>query len=431
MNEVSIVKSDKKSHIRKCMFTGQLLLMKVFIGLKYLPLDVLMDVLKILGRLIQQNVVEEGVLFIIDSFLNDLSVNYYTEFNNKKVTDKFLKFFDTLIVSKTNPKTVVEYTLIFILTKFSLQDTNLAPALKDYLPNSVVENLLEEKNLFAYLQLILVLKPRENDFHISFSLFLDLLRQIGNFKKVINVWNCLIDPEMQNNMKTTSLKNYQLMVYEITKFILENYFELKYVVQIFDHTFFESLLKFASKNKFRYISSLLDIIQSKMSGHSDQEMVSQYSYDLLNIFGSDPSSGISPQSYKGLFLYLFYNLTPSQKTLFIDSMVADSQESDDIEEVQYKTTIIRILLTAKDINDEIKTRILAYLIQRYINTQNESIELENLLSERTLASILLSTYDLKNSKMIKNLLSVHKAIQKSFKSNLLEIEKEDFDVFIV
>jgi hypothetical protein len=428
--EVSIVKSDKKSHIRKCMFTGQLLLMKTLLGLKQLPLDVLQDILKVLSDLLRQNVVEEGVLFTIDSFLSLLNEGYYTEFSVKKVTDKFLKFVDALIVNKNSPKNVIEYSLIFILTKCSLQDTPLAQAIKNYLPNSTVENLLEEQTLFSYLKTILTNKPRENEFHISFGLFLELLKQIGNFKKISNIWNCLIDPEMQKEMKTTSLKNYQFMVYLVSKFILDNYFELNYVRQIFDHTYFESLLKFTSKNKFKYISTLLEIIQQKMKENDNKNLVSEYSYDLLNVFGNDPNTGISPQSYKGLFLYLFSNLQNSQKSDFVDSIVADGDD-DDIEEVQYKTTIIRILITAKDTDEDLKSRLLNFQLTKFINTQNEGVELESLLTERTLASILLVTNDQKDSKMIKNLVGIHKAIQKLFKEGALEIEKEDYDVRMI
>jgi hypothetical protein len=403
-------------------------MLKVLLALKNLPLDVLMDIMKILTELLQQNVVEEGVLFTIDNFLSNLSNNYYSEFNVKKVTDKFLKLIDALIVSKANPKNIIEYSLIFILTKHSLKDSPLSLSFKDYLPNSILDTLLEEKVLFSYLKLTLLNKPRDNDFHISFSLFSDLLININNFKKVINVWNCLIDPEMQKELKTTSLKNYQLMVYLISKLILENYFELGYIKQIFDHTYFESLLKFASKNKFKYISSLLEIIQDKMSSNEDKELVSEYSYDLLNIFGNDPATGISPQSYKGLFLFLFLGLTKEHQSSFIDSLLGTEDEDDEVEDLQYKTTIMRILLTTKDIEEEIKSKLLNFLLIKFINTQNEGIEFENLLSERTLASILIVSNDIKDSKVIKNLLSIHKSIQKLFKENSLEIEKEDYDV---
>jgi hypothetical protein len=413
------------------MFTGQLLLIKTLLNLKNLSMDVCLDILKILGDLIKQNVVEEGVLFTLDTLINNLVSNYYVEINIKKLSEKFLKFIDTLIVSKSNPKNIIEFSIIFSITKHSLKESLLSYSLKNYLPNSILENLLEEKNLYAYLKLLLTNKPRENDFHISFSFLLELLKQADDFKKAINVWNVLIDPEMMTEMKTTSLKNYQFMVYLVSKFLLENYFNLTYIKQIFDHSFFESFLKFANKNKFKYISNLVDIIQQKLKDQDDKEMVSEYSYDLLNVFGNDPATGISPQTYKGFFLFLFENLQDSHKNDFIDSITSESgDDADDIEAVQYKTTIMRTLLTSREIDDKTKSRISDYLLSKFYNTQNEGIEIESLLAERTLASLLLMTNDQKDSKIIKNIISVHKTIQQLAKSQTINIEKEDYKVIL-
>jgi hypothetical protein len=428
--ETAIIKSDKKSHIRKCMFTGQLLLVKSILGMRNISVDILMDIFKILGDLLQQQVVEEGVLFTLDNFIDNFCKNYYQDLNAKKISEKVLRFFDSHIVSKTNPKNIVEFSLVFILTKYSLcSNNNLSLAFKNYLPNNIIDVLLDEKVMFNYLKIILTNKPRENDFHISFNLLFEVLKAVNDFKKIVNVWNVLIDPEMQGVMKTTSLKNYQSMVYLVSKFILENYFDLVYMKEIFDHSYFESMLKFATKHKFKYISSLLDIIQHNLKDHADKEMVSLYSYNLLNIFGNDATTGISPQSYKGLFLFLFRNLSTDHRNSFIDSFTnEDDSDDDDIESVQFKTTVMRILLTTSDIDDDTRARILNYLLMKFYNTQNEGIELESLLSERTLASILLLVNDIKDSKLVKNLLKIHKTIQKLFKDKSINIELEDYEV---
>src|SRR5690606_10301524 len=146
-------------------------------------------------------------------------------------------------------------------------------------------------------------------------------------------------------LKNISLKNFQFLIYEISKFILENYFELVYIKEIFDNTFFEGMIKFPNKNKFKYINNLIDIIQNKLKDHMDKEMVSEYSYNLLNVFSNDSTSGISPQSYKNFFLFLFNNLSEELKTNFITSFTSDIDE-DDLEEYQYKTTVLRMLLTS-------------------------------------------------------------------------------------
>jgi hypothetical protein len=162
-------------------------------------------------------------------------------------------------------------------------------------------------------------------------------------------------------------------------------------------------------------------------------MVSLYAYNLMNIFGNDPSTGISPQSHKGLFLFLFRSLSIKHRNNFVDSFTNelnndDDENDDDIESIQYKTTVMRILLTTSDIDESTKERILNLLLTKYYNTQNEGIELESLLSERTLASILLVVNDIKDSQLVKNLIKIHKTIQKLFKDKSINIELEDYEV---
>ena len=108
----------------------------------------------------------------------------------------------------------------------------------------------------------------------------------------------------------------------------------------------------------------------------------------------------------------------------------NEEESDDIEEYQYKTTILKIIITIPDIDADIKSKVIKFFLQTYLNYSKENFDIQVLLEDRTLALLLLQVTDKKESKFVKNLCSIHKDIQNMITDNKITIEPEDLKVII-
>jgi hypothetical protein len=400
-------------------------MIRALLNSEKLTFENFVDILRIFNETLKNGTVQEATLFALDTFIKNLVSGYYVELNMKKVCEKILNFVDSTILSKVNPKSIIDYSLIFLLAKHSqVKKNSVSLTFENYLPKNILENMTTETLLVSYLKLLLNNKLRDNDFHISFTFFTGMLKH-ANFSIVYKIWNALIDH--QNAFKNISSKNYQQLIIAFSKFILENHFDLKYVKEIFDFTFFENVLKFVSKHKFKYLNSLIEIIQHKLAENASNELTPEYCFNLLNIFGYDPTISISPQSYKAFFNVLFNNLTSENRDTFLENLINDD-DSDDLEEYQYKTNVLKLLLTNSDVAAEVKEKILNSYIQTYLNYNNVNFEIQSLLEDRTLASILFIVNDKKVSKYVKNLCKIHKDIQSMIGDNKVTVEPEEFKV---
>ena len=365
--ETTVSKSEK-NHIKNCAITGKVLMLKSVLEITSLTADVILHVFRNFCEMLTQpvyQVVEEPILQVINEFFSkSAELNLYSEFENGKKYGRFLEKLFNLIMKILNSKSrfvnlkkLSEISLFFILYKYQLSSKYDASSkdlnkLSEILSQSIKShfNLNEEflSHLGNYLKTILSKNVKGYGFHISFDLLLELLKRITDNKKTYGIWNLLIDEELQKELKVISLKNYQLLVYNFSNFILQNFFVLNYVKEIFDASFFENLLKFSSAKKFKYINGLIETLTTKLSKakeNGEAESVSEYSFNLLQIFGSDPLKNLSPQSYKNFFIFLFNNLEAGKKLAFVEkqsSLNINNEQSENEDTLEYEEFLFRL-----------------------------------------------------------------------------------------
>lgn len=466
----TLVSKGEKGHIKNCALTGKILMLKALLDVKTITSENILTIFKILfDTLTTVKILEEAILQILNSFFRKLKEGFYLELSEtkrlNKFLDKFLNLLNKILINKSNfgnVKTLYEFSIIFIL----LSNSEVSGSIMNFLHNSSKENIISENSILNFFKLLILSNIRENEFHSSFKFFLDFLTGLNDFPKVINVWNTLIDPSVQETLKETSLKNFQFLIYSFSKFLFEKYFILKYIHQIFDSSYFDTIMKFNSNKKFKYISSLVEILMSKLKSIKEEscensEIVSNYSFDLLKIFSAE--GGLSPQTYKNFFVFLFNNLTESLKEDYIDSLSKskesneeDEEEEDEFTDLKFRITALKQLMVSaeSELNKNLKTKILEFFFKEYYGSENRNdVEVDDIIEDRLLTVVFsymripkeeLSNNveninqvegeedqykPIKDKKMIKLLMQVHKLIQNLFNSKVIEdFEMQDYKV---
>ena len=285
----SVFSKSEKIHYKNCMLTGKILLYRSILSVKSIGIDDILRIFKILTDLLTENhkIVEDSLLNTIDQFFTNVYFNFYTEMqetSNQKHLSKFIdKFLNLLIkVRRSNYENITnlyEYSILLIFDKFafkknSLKKTSFLYQFSSCFENFVgktLENSFYNKNNLENFFILLIKSKKENDFSISFKMLLDNLKEKKHFENGYNIWNYLIDSETNEKFKEISVKNYQLLLFKYSIFLIKDLFKLKYISQIF---------------------------------YDNQ--VSNYCLNLLNIFGSDRNINLSPNTFKSIYIVINY-----------------------------------------------------------------------------------------------------------------------------
>jgi hypothetical protein len=331
----SVVSKSEKNHIKNCTLTGKVLMYRSILSLKNLDIECMLKVVKILLDLLGNaayRILEESILLLVKNVFENIFSGYYEEFannagNEKKAVKSFEKIVNLIermfLVHKlnlANIKGLTEISIFLMLNCFITKTEKKSSSdaltsqfkkiIESVVSKNILQNLTETATFMNFFTLIIKTK-RDADFHIAFSLLLQNLKSANNFSNVINYWNNIIDNDNQQQFKTLSLKNYQLLIFKYSKFILENFFNtnMTSIFQIFDNTFFETLFTFTSDKKFKYINSIIETIMDKCNNlpenhlsKEEEKLKSDYCFSLLNIFGSNPSFSLSPNTNKNFFV---------------------------------------------------------------------------------------------------------------------------------
>ena len=300
-----------------------------------------------------------------------------------------------------------------------------------------------ESPLKKYFDIIMKLPIKEGkDFNVTFCYLCELLEKINDKKYAYKIWNILIDQKCIESFKAISLKNFELLIYNYSSFILTKFFEIDYIVQIFDDSFFISLLKFSSNKKFKYVQSLNEIITKAITSQKyDNKVVNTYCEKLLNIFGVESEEKYSPNALKTFFIFLFDHIAQDAKEKFIASLINDSQSEDDeenLEQLIFRISALKTLFLFDTTLDEAnRTKIINFFLQTfYASSPDVDIELDHIIEERTTLLILSlikptmqngEIVQLKQSKAIKILLNLHKNnIQSLIKGKKIILDSKNY-----
>ena len=442
----SFVPKNEKNHIKTCAFSGRLLMYRIILNEKSLSSDNILFILKQVLNITVNKSLEESVIVLLKELFSKIFENYYTDIKNEnKLYEGMFKLLDNYTVNKNSlnkANSNFEFAIYFLLIPYM-------DKFKGFLPSNIKKEMFDssleetESPLKKYFDIIMKLPIKEGkDFNVTFCYLCELLEKINDKKYAYKIWNILIDQKCIESFKAISLKNFELLIYNYSSFILTKFFEIDYIVQIFDDSFFISLLKFSSNKKFKYVQSLNEIITKAITSQKyDNKVVNTYCEKLLNIFGVESEEKYSPNALKTFFIFLFDHIAQDAKEKFISSLINDSQNEDDeenLEQLIFRISALKTLFLFDTTLDEAnRTKIINFFLQTfYASSPDVDIELDHIIEERTTLLILSlikptmqngEIVQLKQSKAIKILLNLHKNnIQSLIKGKKIILDSKNY-----
>ena len=453
----SYVPKSEKNNVKVCAISGKIFIYKILLGINSLSEDNIILIIKqILPIPKQYKNMEEACLLLIKEIFDKIFSDFFDIKKNKnnKLLEGILKSLDIICEHKNDyikTETNFEFSLYFLLM-------NYLDNIKGFISPKIQEDFFDNNNpesqqpLFKYFSILLSLPIRyqninskdANIFNYSLKLVYDLLIKINNNKYAYKIWNILIDPMCVEEFRKISSKNFESLIFSYSLFLIQNFFNIKYIFQIFDESFFLSLMQFKSNKRVKYAISITQIISDKISSLNEEEdnnqtTIEDYCLKCLNIFGYEQEGKYSPKTLKNFYLFLLGKISKEQKMEYINNLLKLNQDKS-IEEIQFSLNCLKILYfeesNTKIINKEIKSKIIEYfLINYYSDLFDININFSYSIEEMTLNLIMNlikptivdnKPVPIKSSKAINILSNVHKNIKNLIKEKkILNNEEEN------
>ena len=441
------VPKNEKNNIRLAALSGKLFVYKILINLHNLSEDNIIFMIKqILNIAKSQKYLEEACIVLIEEIFNKIFNEYFDIKKNKnnKLLEGIFKSLDTILEHKNNLTEIdnnLEFCTYFILM-------NYLDNIKGYIPIKIIEDFFDNKNeeseqpLFKYFCILLNLPIKyqnintkdANIFNFSLKFLYQILIKLNNNKYAYKIWNILIDEKCVEKFNQISSKNFENLIYTYSLFLLQNFFDIKFSLQIFDETFFLSLTHFQSNKKVKYVINITGIISEKINNIKEKDkIVEEYCKKCLNIFGNELEGKYNPKTLKNFYMFLLRKISEEEKNIYINNLL-NLDEDKSIEEIQFNLNALKILYTEnttnKIIKDETKNKIIIYFLKNYYSDSFDiDISFSYSIEEMTLNLILNlikpefvenKLVPIKSSKAINILIDIHKNLQK-----ILKEEKEE------
>ena len=441
------VPKNEKNNIRLAALSGKLFVYKILLNLHNLSEDNIIFMIKqILNIAKSQKLLEEASIVLIEEIFNKIFNEYFDikKTKNNKLIEGIFKSLDNILEHKNNLSEVdnnFEFCTYFILM-------NYIDNIKGFIPVKIIEDFFDNKNeesnqpLFKYFCILLNLPIKyqnintkdANIFNFSLKFLYQILIKLNNNKYAYKIWNILIDEKCVEKFNQISSKNFESLIYTYSLFLLQNFFDIKFSLQIFDESFFLSLTHFQSNKKVKYVINITDIISEKINNiKDDDKIVEEYCKKCLNIFGNELEGKYNPKTLKNFYMFLLKKISEEEKNMYINNLL-NLEEDKTIEEIQFNLNALKILYTENTINkiikDETKNKIIIYFLKNYYSDSFDiDISFSYSIEEMTLNLILNlikpefvenKLVPIKSSKAINILIDVHKNIHK-----LLKEEKEE------
>lgn len=357
--ETNVGKSEA-NYVRNCAASGKIIMLQSVLDLPSIPSEVVLRIVKSLCEiLITNKLMEETILFVFKVFFEKLVNDFYHDcnFNSAKNSSAAQKNFSKLlqnifeILEKyiSNNKSqieqsqkIYEYCLYFLIARLYLKAKHsknsnntkekiIMGLIENHFGTGFINTILDDGTILGFFKLIVKnstfaenenLKNKKNNntdnveksLNISLDLFFEILKLNKEKEKIYKIWNLINDENTNKILTEISPKNFQNLIYSVSKFVLKNCFHLEYVKQIFDNTFLLGFVKFRLKQKFKYLTEIIEVVsenieklqESKNINEETSKNISQYALDLLNVFGNNPQTHISIQTFKGFHAVYFY-----------------------------------------------------------------------------------------------------------------------------
>ena len=441
----SYVPKNEKNNIRLAALSGKLFVYKILLALHNLSEDNLIFIVKqiiIIAK--SQKSLEEGCASLIDEIFNKIFNDYFDIKKNKnnKLLEGIFKSLENVLEHKNNLSEIdnnLEFCAYFILMSYF-------DNIKGFVSSKIVEDFFDNKNeeinqpLYKYFCILLELPIKyqnintkdANIFNFSLKYLYQLLIKLNNNKYAYKIWNILIDEKCVENFNKISSKNFESLIYTYSLFLIHNFFDINFTLQIFDESFFLSLTQFQTNKKIKYVINITDIISEKIENIDDNNIIEEYCKKCLNIFGNEIEGKYSPKTLKKFYLFLLRKISKEEKNKYINDLL-NLEENNNIEEIQFNLNALKILYTensnTKIINDDIKNKIISFFLKNYYSDLFDiDISFSYSIEEMTLNLILSlikpefienKLVPIKSSKAINILIEIHKNIQKLFKEKII------------
>ena len=441
----SYIPKNEKNNIRLAALSGKLFVYKILLALHNLSEDNIIFMVKqiiILAK--SQKSLEEGCASLIDEIFNKIFSDYFDIKKNKnnKLLEGIFKSLENVLEHKNNLSEIdnnLEFCAYFILMSYF-------DNIKGFVSSKIVEDFFDNKNeeinqpLYKYFCILLELPIKyqnintkdANIFNFSLKYLYQLLIKLNNNKYAYKIWNILIDEKCVENFNKISSKNFESLIYTYSLFLIHNFFDINFTLQIFDESFFLSLTQFQTNKKIKYVINITDIISEKIENIDDNNIIEEYCKKCLNIFGNEIEGKYSPKTLKKFYLFLLRKISKEEKNKYINGLLI-LEENNNIEEIQFNLNALKILYTensnTKVINDDIKNKIISFFLKNYYSDLFDiDISFSYSIEEMTLNLILSlikpefienKLVPIKSSKAINILIEIHKNIQKLFKEKII------------
>ena len=446
------VPKNEKNNIRLAALSGKLFTYKILLALHNLSEDNIIFIVKqIVNVAKSQKFLEEASIALIQEIFNKIFNEYFDIKKNKnnKLLEGIFKSLETICEHKNNLNEIdnnLEFCIYFILMNF-------LDNIKGYISPKIIEDFFDSKNeesnqpLFKYFCILLNLPIKyqnintkeANIFNFSLKYLYDLLIKLNNNKYAYKIWNILIDEKCVSEFNKISSKNLESLIYSYSLFLIHNFFDIKFTLQIFDESFFLSLTQFKTNMKIKYVINITGIISEKINSIEDNDTINEYCKKCLNIFGNETEGKYMPKTLKNFYLFLLRKIPDEEKNNYINNLL-DIEDNISIEEIQFNLNALKILYTentenSKLINNETKNKIISFFLRNYYSDKFDiDISFSYSIEEMTLNLILSlikpefienKLVPIKSSKAINILIEVHKNLQKLLKEKNIFNDEEN------
>ena len=429
----SYVPKNEKNNIRLAALSGKLFVYKILLDLHNLSEDNIIFMVKQIVIIAKsQKFLEEASVVLIQEIFNKIFNDF---FDIKKNKNNFNEIENNL-----------EFCIYFLLMNF-------LDNIKGYISPKIIEDFFDSKNdesnqpLFKYFCILLNLPIKyqnintkeANIFNFSLKFLYELLIKLNNTKYAYKIWNILIDAKCVEKFNSISSKNLESLIYSYSLFLIHNFFDINFTLQIFDESFFLSLTQFKTNMKIKYVINITNIISEKINNIEANDTINEYCKKCLNIFGNESEGKYSPKTLKNFYLFLLRKIPDEEKNNYINNLL-DIEDNISIEEIQFNLNALKILYTentenSKLINNETKNKIISFFLRNYYSDKFdidisfsysiEEMTLNLILSLRKPEFIENKLVPIKSSKAINILIEVHKNLQKLLKEKNILFHEED------
>ena len=450
----SYIPKNEKNNIRLAALSGKLFVYKILLALHNLSEDNLIFMVKqIIIMAKSQKFLEEGSVSLISEIFNKIFNDYFDIKKNKnnKLLEGIFKSLENVLEHKNNLNEIdnnLEFCVYFILMNYS-------DNIKGFISSKIVEDFFDNKNeeinqpLYKYFCILLDLPIKyqnintkdANIFNFSLKYLYQLLIKLNNKKYAYKIWNILIDEKCVENFNKISSKNFESLICTYSLFLIHNFFDINFTLQILDESFFLSLTQFQTNKKIKYVINITDLISEKIDNVDDNNLIEEYCKKCLNMFGNEIEGKYSPKTLKKFYLFLLRKIPKEEKNKYINNLL-NLEKDKNIEEIQFNLNALKILYTenssTKIINEDTKNKIIIFFLKNYYSDSFDiDISFSYSIEEMTLNLILSlikpefienKLVPIKSSKAINILTEVHKNIQKLIKEkNIFYSEDKDSD----